>query len=888
MRNATRWVPCSPPGRRPARSCCDKRGEAATEPQPPGLPADSQDWPQRTAPELLAALGSSPQGLSSGQALARRQAWGSNTLAAAPRRRLFIEFGRRLRNPLLLVLLAAGAVSVLTGEGASAWIIGVVVLLSLALDQIQQQRAEAAAARLSDQVAITARVLRDGVEQKVPVAELVPGDIVRLAAGSQVPGDGVLLAAQDLFVQQSAVTGESFPAEKKAGVAPTAPGAAPEGPGVVFMGTSVLSGTGTMLVCSTGRATRIGEVSQLITREREDLAFEHDLRRFGLFILRITVFLVLFVLLVGGFSHRPWLDSFLFAVALAVGITPELLPMVVTVSLARGALRLAREQVIVKRMSAIHNLGEMDVLCTDKTGTLTEARIRLVRNVDAGGADSDCVLENAFLNSHFESGIRTPLEDAILAHGGIDAAAWRKVDEVPFDFERRRLSVLLARGGERRLAVKGAPADVLAHCDRWRDGEQVRPWTDEARARAEATLRSLETDGFRVLGVAYKAVPPTLENASLQDEDELVFAGFAAFLDPPKADAAQALRELLAKGVHVKIVTGDSELVTRHLCAALGMPVHGVLLGQEIARLDERALAQRVQRANLFCRVDPIQKNRVIRALRARGHVVGYLGDGINDAPALHSADVGISVDTAADTARAAADLILLRHSLTVLDAAVTEGRRTFANTRKYILLGTSSNFGNMVSMAFAAVVLPFLPMLPVQILLNNLLYDAVSAALPLDRVDPEDTRTRQHWDIAAIRRFMFVIGPVSSLFDLLTFWLLLRVLGAAAPEFQSGWFVESLATQVLAVFVIRTRGPAWRGRPHPVLAATAAGVVGGAVLLPFTPLGALFGLVPLPPVFYAALAGMTLAYLALLELVKRLYQARQRRRQHRRPVRPA
>jgi P-type Mg2+ transporter len=802
-------------------------------------------------------------GLSSDEARERLQAHGPNALASGPRRRLLHEVGRRLRNPLLLVLLAAGAVSIASGEGASAWIIAAVVLLSLVLDYLQQHRADDAVARLASSVALTARVLRDGREQVVRVAELVPGDVVRLAAGSQVPADGTLLAGADVFVQQSALTGESFPVEKK-------PGEGEEG--ALFMGSSVLSGTGMLLVSRTGAETRLGELSNVVAADKGELAFENDLRSFGLLIVRVSVFLVLFVVFVGGLSHRPWLDFFLFAVALAVGITPELLPMVVTVSLARGALRLAREQVIVKRQSAIHNLGAMDVLCTDKTGTLTEARIELVRHVDIAGADSARVLEDAFLNSHFESGLRTPLEDAILARGGVDASPWRKVDEVPFDFERRRLSVLVARDGERRLCVKGAPADVLACCDGYRDGVAVLPWTAEARERAEATLAALESSGFRVLGVASKQVPESVQDAGLRDEQELVFAGFAGFLDPPKADAAQALKALLARGVHVKVLTGDSERVTRHVCEALGMRIRGVLLGDQVAAMDDRALAHQVQRATLFCRMDPLQKDRVIRALHARGHVVGYLGDGINDAPALHSADVGISVDTAADTARASADLILLRPSLAVLAAAVAEGRRTFANTRKYILLGTSSNFGNMASMAFAAMVLPFLPMLPVQILLNNLLYDGVSAMLPMDRVDPHDVAAPQHWDIAQVRRFMFVIGPVSSLFDLLTFWLLLHVLGAAAAEFQTGWFVESLATQVLAVFVIRTRGPAILGRPHPALFAVAFGVLLLAVVLPFTGVGALFGLVPLPGFFYAALAAMTATYLLLLEAVKRRF----------------
>ena len=845
----------------------------------------ADDWPLRPRDELLQALASSAQGLSAGEAAERLQAFGPNALANPVRRRLFVEVGHRLRNPLLLVLIVAGAVSVLTGESGSAWIIGAVVLMSLALDQLQQQRAEAAAARLSAQVALTARVLRDGGEQVVPVAQLVPGDVVHLSAGSQVPADGVLLAAQDLFVQESVLTGESFPVEKTVEDAPA--GDAPRS--AVFMGTSVLSGTGTVLLCRTGMRARIGEVSHAVAGRRGDLAFETDLRRFGNFILRISVFLVLLVLLASGAVHRDWLDSFMFAVALAVGITPELLPMVTTLSLSRGAMRLAQEQVIVKRLSAIHNLGSMDVLCTDKTGTLTEARIELVRHVDWRGAPSACVLENAWLNSRFESGIRTPLEDAILAHGGVDERGWTKIDEVPFDFERRRLSVLVEREGARRLAVKGAPADVIALCDRFESPDGPRPWTDADREAAAAVLHDLESSGFRVLGVAYKPVAPTLADASLQDECELVFAGFAAFLDPPKADAAQALHELLAKGVRVKVLTGDSELVTQHVCAALGMRPRGVLLGREIAAMDERALAQRVRHVDLFCRVDPLQKERVIRALRRNGHVVGYLGDGINDAPALHTADVGISVDTAADTARAAADLILLKHSLGVLSAAVSEGRRTFANTRKYILLGTSSNFGNMASMAAAAVFLPFLPMLPVQILLNNLLYDAVSAALPLDRVEAHDLAQPQEWDMDLLRRFMFLIGPVSSLFDLLTFWLLLHVLGAGVAEFQSGWFVESMATQVLAVFVIRTRGAAWRGRPHRALVATALVVLALSLAIPVSPLAHWFGFVPLPPVFYAALAGMTLAYLVLLEIAKRgFYALHAHRRRHPRHARAA
>lgn len=831
--------------------------------------AGEAQWWRGDLPERARAPDTPPQGLTTAQARERLARDGPNLLPSPARTPLLARVGRRVRNPLVLVLLAAGGVAVLTGESASAWIIAAVVVLSLALDHWQEQHAERAAARLGEQIALRARVVRDGREQRVPVAGLVAGDVVLLGAGAQVPADGLLLAAQDLFVQQAVLTGEPFPVEKR----PARPaGRRDDEEDILFMGTSVLSGSGTLQVCRTGAATRLGGMAQLVGAERGDSAFDDDLRRFGAFILATAMFLVLFVLLAGGIAQRPWLETFLFAVALAVGITPELLPMVVTISLARGALRLAQRGVIVRRQSAIHDLGALDVLCTDKTGTLTESRIELVRHVDIDGRDSPQVMENAFLNSHFESGLRTPLEEAILRHGGVNSRGWRKIDEVPFDFERRRVSVLVEGAGERRLALKGAAPDVLAHCDRWQDAGAARPWTPAARQRARNRLRALESDGMRVLGVAYKVVPSTLQDATLQDENAMVFAGFAAFLDPPKADAVPALRALVARGVAVKVLTGDSDLVARHVWQSLGMPVQGVLLGSEAAALDDRALARRIRHANLFCRVDPVQKDRIIRALRMRGHVVGYLGDGVNDAPALHSANVGISVDGAADAARAAADLVLLRHDLGVLATAVTEGRRTFVNTRKYILLGTSSNFGNMASMAAAAVFLPFLPMLPVQILLNNLLYDTASAALPLDRVDPDELAAPQQWDMALVRRFMFVIGPVSSLFDLLTFALLQFVLGAAPGQFQSAWFLESLATQVLAMFVIRTRGPAVLGRPHPVLPATAAAVLGVAVLLPFTSLGVLFGLVALPARYYFALGGMVLAYLVVLELSKRLF----------------
>jgi Mg2+-importing ATPase len=547
--------------------------------------------------------------------------------------------------------------------------------------------------------------------------------------------------------------------------------------------------------------------------------------------------------------------------------------MVVSVTLSRGAMRMAQRRVIVKRLASIQNLGAMDVLCTDKTGTLTEARISLARCVDADGCDTPRVLMLAHLNSAFESGLRSPLDDAILAHE-MDTGAWKKIDEVPFDFERRRVSVLIDRGDARWLVVKGAPEDVLTLCSRYEheDGRALAPLDASALERLRERCHELERDGLRVLGVAWRNVPQDHPHADVRDESELVFAGFAAFIDPPKPGAGAALAALAKSGVTVKIVSGDSELVTQHLCALPHLPVAGVLTGQEIARMDEAALRARVLKTTLFCRVNPAQKNRVILALKAQGRVVGYLGDGINDAPPLRSADVGLTVDTAVDVAREVADMVMLDHDLAVLHEGVLEGRRTFGNIMKYIMMGTSSNFGNMLSMAGASLFLPFLPLLPTQILLNNILYDLSEAAIPLDEVDAGDLRRPRTLDMGFIQRYMWLFGLISSAFDALTFWLLLRVLHADETLFRTGWFIESLVTQVLVIFVIRTHGKPWASRPSAVLSGASLAVVVTAVALPFTPLGGLFHLEPPPAIFFAWLAGMVLAYLALAECAKRFF----------------
>jgi len=823
--------------------------------------------PHESPGGLSGAEEGGPAGLSTAEARRLARVHGANELHPRARRTIVADLLRRFRSPLILILIVASAISAFTGDAASFAIIVTMVLLSVVIDFVQEHRAGHAAEALIRRVQVHASVVRDGRLVSLPVNRLVPGDVVRLAAGSVIPGDGRLLEANGLHVNEALLTGEPFPVEKR--VAALHGHAADD----MFMGTSVVSGTATMRITRTGTATEVGKIARTLAAEPPPTEFERGLRAFGMLIMRITAFLVLFVLLVNTAAHRPLLESFVFAVALAVGLTPELLPMIFTVTLSRGALRLSAEQVIVKRLAAIEGLGSMDVLCTDKTGTLTQARIRLERVVDLDGRESEPARIRASLNSAFQAGIRTPLDEALLAPAP-DTQGWTKLAEVPFDFERRRVAVLLRRGTHRVLLVKGAPEELLKLCTGYAThGGTTRPLDDEARGRAADALEKLGEAGLRVLAVAHREL--TRDHASAHDEHGLTLDGFAAFADPPKAGAGEALAALAASGVAVKIVTGDGAPVTRHLCASLGVEMKGVLTGPEIQRMDDSALAARAQSTTLFCRVNPAQKTRIVAALRARGHVVGFLGDGINDAPALHRADVSLSVANAVDVAREAADLILLKRDLGVLHRGVIEGRRTFVNMRKYVLMGTSSNFGNMFSMAGASVFLPFLPLLPAQILLNNLLYDVSEIPIPLDRADPAETARPQKWDMRLVRDFMWVMGPVSSLFDFLTFYVLLAVLRADPALFRTGWFVESLATQVLVIFVIRTRGSALASAPAAALAAVSLAVVAAAIALPFTPAAPLLGFVAPPPVFFAVLGGLVGAYLLLAEAVKRAFYAR-------------
>jgi P-type Mg2+ transporter len=834
-----------------------------------------QQWRSAELSEVLKALEASEQGLSEAAAAARLRSFGSNSIVAHTRRALVTELALRFGNPLILLLLAASLIAAVTGDTKSALIIVLVVSASVLLDFFQEHRAERTVERLRASVTVHCSVLREGATREIPVYTVVPGDVVLLTAGDLVPADGIVLDARHLFVNQAALTGESYPVDK---VARTVSAADPEemASSTVFMGTSVVSGSGRMLVAATGARTEFGKIAGTLARRRPPDPLERGTRQFGLLILRLTLLLSLMVLLINMYFHRPPLESFMFALALAVGLAPELLPMIVSVTLASGAMQLAKKRVVVKRLAAVYALGSIDVICTDKTGTLTEGRLQLAQHIDARGVPSERVQQLAHVNSVFESGIRSPLDEAIIAHGDVDMQGWTKLDELPFDFERRSVSVLVQTPGPQRLLiVKGAPEDMFARCSVMETGDGSVAFGPAERSGALRRFEELSAQGLRTIAVATRTMPLDATSAAGTQDAPLTLVGLLAFIDPPRPDAAHVLTSLRRDGIEVKILSGDNEHVVEHLCAALGLEVKGIVLGSQLQAMDELALAAAAQSANLFCRVTPGQKERILRALKLRGHTVGFIGDGINDAPALHIADVGISVDSAVDVAKEAADVILVRHDLMVLHRGVQEGRRTYSNIMKYLMMATSSNFGNMASMAIAPIVLPFLPLLPVQVLLNNLLYDVSEIAIPLDRVERSSLAQPQRWDMKFIRNFMLTMGPLSSVFDLLTFYVLLVGLSLPVDAFRTGWFVESIATQVLVIFVIRTRGNPLSHWPHPLLTLSSLAVVIGAAVLPYLPIGAQFGLVPLPGRYFVVLGAIVCGYLLLAEAGKRIFYRR-------------
>jgi Mg2+-importing ATPase len=833
----------------------------------PSLAADPAQAPQAY---LFALLDSGAKGLTDTEAARRLASHGPNDAQAGARTGYLQTLAELFGNPLVLMLLVAAVVSGFLGDRVGAGIIVAMVLLSVTLNYVLSYRSRRAAERLREEIAPTASVLRDGTWREVLRRTLVPGDVIRLAAGDRVPADARLLEARELHVQQSALTGESVSTEKDACEVPRGQVGA-DAKHLVFLGTSVIAGTATAIVIATGRDTAFGDVAARLSERPPPTEFERGLAGFARLIMRTVIGLVLLVVLAGIAFHRPLLETLLFALALAVGLTPEFMPMITTVTLARGAQRMARHRVVVKHLAAIEDFGSMTVLLSDKTGTLTRNETGVFATVDPFGDPSARTAELAHLNSALQTGIKSPLDEAILRGCAGPRGEARKLDEIPFDFDRRRLSVVAETGGEVLLVAKGAPESVLAQCASQQLDGTLHALNADARERIRRVCDAYARQGLRTLAIAYRKIERR-PRYTAADETDLILAGFVAFADPVLPDAAESLRALARDGVAVKILSGDNELVARHVCEQVGLDAREVVTGAEVDKLDQDALGIVAERANVFARASPAQKHRIVLALKARRAVVGFLGDGINDAPSLHAADVGISVVNAVDVARDAADIVLGERDLGALHAGVIEGRKAFANVTKYLLMGTSSNFGNVFSMAVAAVFLPFLPMLPTQILLNNFLYDMAQVTIPGDNVDASQLAAPRRWDIRLIRRFMLGVGPISSLYDFLTFYVLLAWLHAGEPEFHTGWFVESLATQTLVLFVIRTAGNPLRSRPGAMLVASVLAAVAIGVVLPFTPLGADFGFVPLPPLFFAFLVAATATYLLLVEIVKRRF----------------
>ncbi len=837
------------------------------------------------ADEALRACSSAGAGLSEDEAERRLREHGPNE-AALKKGGFFSRTLRRFANPLVIQLIVIAGVSLIMGDVRAAVVVGCMILISTALSIVQEERSGQAVEKLRAMVRTTANVLREGKETEIPLSLAVPGDIVVLDAGSLVPADVRLIQAKDFFVSQSALTGESMPVEKSAAASPEAGKTALELPNACFQGSSVLSGTARGLVVNTGARTYFGGLAGKLAAQRTQTSFDRGISGFTWLMIRLMAVMVSVVFLIIGLTKHDWVSALLFSLSVAVGLTPEMLPMIVTVNLAKGAYSMSRRKVIVKRLASIQDLGAVDILCTDKTGTLTQDRVVLEKHVDITGKESEDVIRYAYMNSYYQTGLRNLLDRSVLSHTEFEVErTCSKVDEIPFDFTRKRMSVAVDYEGDHVLICKGAVEDVFTVCQRYQVDDEIFPLMDAIKADVLEDYQNMSEDGYRVLAIAYGEYPRDKETFSAADESDLILLGFVAFFDPPKDSAAMAIDALKKAGVAVKVLTGDNDLVTKKVCRDVGLDAEHMAVGAGLSGLSPEALADLSERTSVFARLSPAQKEEIIKALQGRGHVVGFLGDGINDAPALKRADVGISVDTAADVAKESADIVLLEKSLMVLDEGIIEGRKVFGNIIKYIRMGASSNFGNMFSVVGGSFFLPFLPMLPIQVLVNNLLYDVSQIGIPADTVDPEFTAVPRKWNIGNIRRFMFFIGPLSSLFDYATYFLMLFFFGCIAfarpgtgPDmktyyealFHTGWFVESIFTQTLIVHVIRTRKvPFFGSRASPVLTVFTLLVMALAAAIPYTPLAPILGFVPLPPVYWAWLAGFIVLYCVLTHNVK-------------------
>jgi Mg2+-importing ATPase len=819
-------------------------------------------------------LGSGPGGLSSEAAAAKLREVGPNSVEDAPQLSAFRLFLRQFESPFVLVLIFAAAISVLLKQWEDGAIILIIVLGSTLLGFSQEYRASKAVEQLKRRLALDCRVLRDGAQKTVPVSTVVPGDLVLLSAGNLVPADGLVIEAQDFLVSEASLTGESFPVEKRPGIVKRETSLAAR-TNAVFLGTSVQSGTAKVLVVETGRRTEFGKIGAQLKVPHPATDFERGVSNFGYLLLRVMVFIVLFVLTVNLLLGRPLIQSLMFAAALAVGMSPELLPAIISVTLASGARAMSKHGVIVRRLEVIENLGGMDILCTDKTGTLTEGSIVLKEALDAAGRPSDEVRRLAFLNASLESGIENPLDAALVAAGksaGLATSGVRKIDEIPFDFLRRRLTIVVAEDAapkQHLMVTKGALSNVLEVCSSLeREGSDI-PLTAGLGAELDKTAQAKGAEGFRVLAVATRRMAPK-ERYDRADEQDMTFRGFLVFFDPPKPEVQHTIDDLAKLSVHIKVISGDNRYVTAHLARAVGLNPQSMLTGDDLGKMSDEALAQRAPRTDLFVEIDPQQKQRIVRALQKTGHSVGYLGDGINDAPALRAADVGISVMEAVDVARESADIILLSRDLDVLRSGVEDGRRTFANTIKYISIDISASFGYLVTMGLATPLLPFLPMTAKQILLENLLSDVPSMTIPSDNVDADSIAQPPRWDIKAIERFMVVFGLIGSVFDFTTFAVLLLVFHTNEATFQTFWFTVSLLSDLAVVLVLRTRRPAFRSRSSPLLLWSTVAALLLALAIPyFGPVSSAFGFVPLSAPQMGAVIVIVIAYIAATEGAK-------------------
>ncbi|MCU0679827.1 MAG: magnesium-translocating P-type ATPase [Planctomycetes bacterium] len=835
------------------------------------LPA--AEYVLKSVTEVLEILKTSPQGLTNEQVAERLKNYGPNELVAKKKKTWLKRFFLKFASPLIIILLITGTLSLTFGDKRSAVIIYLMIVLSIVMDFFQEYKSEKTVEKLKEKVVTKVEVLRSGKKECLKVSELVPGDIVCLSVGSIIPADARIISSDDFFVNESSLTGEAFPVGKDFSSSVEFKNEISAQKNLVFLGTNVVNGYAQAVVINTGFHTVFGKIAKNLEEAEEETEFEKGVRGFGVLITKIISSLVIIIFFLNSFvAGHSLFDSLMFSLALAVGLTPELLPMIMSITLARGSLSMSKHGVIVKRLNSIHDFGGMNILCTDKTGTLTENNIELVKHVDIYGNNSDKLLDFAYLNSYFQSGIENPLDDAVLkVNDKIVIKEYQKIDEIPFDFIRRRLSIVVEKEREYFLISKGAPEEILTIVNSYEDNGQLKDFTAEMKEAAQKEYNSLSADGFRVLALGYKKV--TVKNKyQISDEGELILLGFMAFLDPPKYQAKEAIDILEAQGIEIKIITGDNDLVTKKICSEVDVKVKGILIGEELEKMSEEELKQRVNEVTIFARISPEQKGRIVSSLRSNGFCVGYMGDGINDALPLKRADVGISVNNAVDVAKEAADLILLTNDLKVLSLGVTEGRKTFGNTMKYILMGLSSNFGNMFSVAVASFLLPFLPMLPIQILLNNFLYDFSQITIPTDNVDPEYVEKPKRWNNKLIKRFMILFGPISSLFDIITFVVMYFVFSANASLFQTGWFLESLATQTLVIFIIRTRLiPFVQSRPGKYLVFSVVSIVVLAFILPFTSLGSYFGFTPISLSVFGAITLIVLVYLLLVQKLKAL-----------------